>query len=275
MSRNYYDIAFTDRVRAEQERDGSRAFYGDGGAKQALRLSAKEADFLHTADHFFQATVGETGWPYVQHRGGAVGFIKVLGPSTIGFANLQGNRQLISVGNLRGNNRIALIVIDYVNRRRLKIMGTVQMVSRQSNPALLEQLTVPGYPAVAESAVIIEVAGFDWNCPQHITQRYTRQMVDATIAQVHAEYAEQQARRRPYAPAKIGKGPLALLVRGIEQATPGVRVYTLASADGAPLPVVAPGTHCGFPVILENGAETVRRFSLMPRDAGQAWEIAV
>ena len=142
MSKSYYDIAFTPAVCAFQERDGSRDHYGAVGAGPA-GLGQQEASFIEAADHFFQATVSETGWPYVQHRGGPAGFLKVLDAQTIGFADLGGNRQFISLGNLSHDGRIALILMDWVAKRRLKVMGRVRLADRADDPALVARLAVP------------------------------------------------------------------------------------------------------------------------------------
>jgi predicted pyridoxine 5'-phosphate oxidase superfamily flavin-nucleotide-binding protein len=191
MSHPYYDIAFTPAVRALQERDGSGEHYAGASGGPAV-LSEREASFIEAADHFFQATVSETGWPYVQHRGGPAGFLKVVDAHTIGFADLRGNRQFISVGNLAHDGRIALILMDWAAKRRLKLMGRVRVVEASADPALLAQLAVPGY-GKPERAWLITIEGFDWNCPQHITQRHTRASVDQALAPLHARIAALEA----------------------------------------------------------------------------------
>lgn len=191
MSHPYYDIAFTPAVRKLQERDGSGEHYA-GASGGAAALSEREASFIEAADHFFQATVSETGWPYVQHRGGPAGFLKVVDAHTIGFADLRGNRQFISVGNLVHDGRVALILMDWVARRRLKLMGRVRVVEASADPDLLAQLAVPGY-GKPERAWLITIEGYDWNCPQHITQRYTRASVDQAMAPLHARIAALEA----------------------------------------------------------------------------------
>jgi predicted pyridoxine 5'-phosphate oxidase superfamily flavin-nucleotide-binding protein len=176
MSRAYSDLAFTPAVRAQQTAQGSRAAYAkmdEPGADRRDTLTGIEAGFIQQRDGFYQASVSETGWPYVQFRGGPTGFLKVLDAHTLGYADFRGNRQYISVGNLQGNDRVSLILMDYAGQQRLKIMGRVRLVSAEDDPALMARLELPQYRARVERAVLISVAAFDWNCPQHITPRYT------------------------------------------------------------------------------------------------------
>jgi uncharacterized protein len=175
MSRAFSDIAFTPAVRAVQTRRGSRAAYArlDQATDPRDTLTPAEAEFIAARDGFYQATVSETGWPYVQFRGGPAGFLKVLNAKTLGYADFRGNVQYVSVGNLAGNDRVALMLMDYANRRRLKILGRARLVEERDDPALLARLALPGYKARVERAVIVTVHAYDWNCPQHITPRYT------------------------------------------------------------------------------------------------------
>ena len=190
MSQHYDDIAFTEAVGEVQERYGSRSFYdrrrarsrGGNGRDRGDALSADERDFLTERDSFYLATVGETGWPYVQFRGGPPGFLRVLDDHTIGWADFRGNLQYISTGNLAGNDRVALIVMDYPHRQRLKIYGRARVAYAEDEPELVEQLRVPDYEAVVQRAVVVAVAAFDWNCPQHITPRYTLAELQAPLA---------------------------------------------------------------------------------------------
>lgn len=177
MPRAFAEIAFTPSVRAVQERQGSAASYArllgsemDGGN----RLSERESVFIAERDGFYQATVSETGWPYVQFRGGPAGFLRVLDETRIGYADYRGNRQYLSTGNLGSNDRIALILMDYPNRRRLKIWGRATLLDAGERPEIVSQLQDRDYDAVVERAIIITIEAFDWNCPQHIPQRYTR-----------------------------------------------------------------------------------------------------
>lgn len=177
-------IAFTPAVRALQETHGSRAAYAglpdelppDGGLGEA------ETQFLHDADTAFLATVNADGWPYVQHRGGPRGFIRVLSPTRIAFADYRGNRQYLSAGNVAGDDRVALIVMDYAHRRRLKLLGRLHFEPVDSAaPALLAAVHQPDYRARVERVATIEVEAFDWNCPQHIRPRFTADEVDALV----------------------------------------------------------------------------------------------
>ena len=192
MSHRFAELAFTDRVKAIQEQEGSRASYArfEGGEPHHDRLGAAEAAFLATRDSFYLATVSETGWPYVQHRGGPPGFLKVLDEATIGFAEFRGNRQYVSLGNLGGDDRVSLILVDYPHRRRLKILGHARPVD---DAATLARLTVPGYPAKVERGLLIAVAAFDWNCPQHLTPRFTEAEIAAAAAPLHARIADLEA----------------------------------------------------------------------------------
>jgi len=191
MSRAFADLAFTPTVRALQSELGSRELYAslDTVADRRDALTPREATFIASLDGFAQASVGETGWPYVQHRGGPPGFLKVLDPKTLGYADFRGNVQYVSAGNLRRNDRVAMLLIDHAKRRRLKILGHARLVTAAENPELVARVALPEYDAVVERAVIITVAAYDWNCPQHITPRFTAAEVEAAIAPLRAELA--------------------------------------------------------------------------------------
>ncbi len=137
------------------------------------RLSGAEAEFIQARDSFYMSTVGENGWPYVQYRGGPKGFLKVLDETTLAYADFRGNGQYISTGNIKAGNRAALILMDYANRKRLKIWTEVSITQAQENAALLKQLEMPEYSARVERLVVLNIQAYDWNCPQHITPRYT------------------------------------------------------------------------------------------------------
>ena len=176
MTHRFAEIAFTDSVKAAQDDYGSRAhnehLQAVAGPNDAL--GPKEADFIAQRDTFYLATVSETGWPYVQHRGGPPGFLKVLDRKVLAFPDFRGNTQLISAGNVSQNDRCSLILMDYPRRRRLKILGHMRFEDTPTASSdLLRQLQLPDYAAKVERAVIIEVSAFDWNCRQHITPRYT------------------------------------------------------------------------------------------------------
>lgn len=258
MSRAYFDIAFTPAVREVQARMGSRERYAplDNAADGADPLTEREAVFIEARDGFYQATISETGWPYVQFRGGPAGFLKVLDAKTLGYADFRGNVQYISAGNLLVNDRIALILMDYANQRRLKLMGRARLVDVRDNPALIERLRVPDYRAKIERAVLIAVEGHDWNCPQHITPRFTVDEIDTL---------------KP-----LGRGPLPLVVAGVRQLTPRVRAYELRPAGGGALPQVQAGAHIELPFRLADGREGKRRYSVASNPLRRdAYEIAV
>ncbi len=192
MIQPFSAIAFTDAVKAMQDKAGSRAAYAAQEAEGArlFRLGPDEAAFLAARDHFYMASVSETGWPYVQHRGGPPGFIKVLDEGRFAFPDFRGNRQYVSLGNFAGDDRAAFIFMDYPRRARLKALGRVRVVD--DDPALFEQLSLPGYKAKVERAFVVEVAALDWNCPQHIVPRFT----EAELAEALAPIREELARLR-------------------------------------------------------------------------------
>ena len=192
MSSGFAQIAFTPAVKRLQERDGSRASYvrGERAGGGADPLGPDEAAFIGERDSFYIATVGETGWPYLQHRGGAKGFLKLLDAHTIAFADFRGNRQHVSEGNLAGNDRVALILVDYANRRRLKLLGRARVVDAADDPALAGSLAQPGYRARIERLVVIRVEAFDWNCPQHITPRYSEKELGPVVELLRARIRE-------------------------------------------------------------------------------------
>jgi len=174
MGHKFAELAFTPNVQKLQEEYGSRKSYArmESGPDYHDRLSDKEVAFLAQRDSFYMASVSETGWPYIQHRGGPAGFLRVLDEKTIGFADFRGNRQYISTGNFKNNDRVSLILLDYPNRARLKILGRTRIIGNEQADTL-KQLEVPGYRAVVERGILITVEAFDWNCPQHITPRFT------------------------------------------------------------------------------------------------------
>ena len=194
MGHRFAELAFTPTVMAVQEHEGSRDSYRrlEGGEAHHDRLGPAEASFIAARDSFYMATVSETGWPYLQHRGGPRGFLKVLDEGTIGFADFRGNRQYVSVGNLLGDDRVALILVDYPNRRRLKILGRARAVTME-DAATLGRLDVPGYRAKIERGLVIAVEAFDWNCPQHLTPRFTTEEIAGAVALLHARIAELEA----------------------------------------------------------------------------------
>ena len=174
MAYGFLDIAMTPSVRAAQAANGSADAYADFRGNRAFdRFTGAEEEFIATRDSFYMATVSETGWPYVQHRGGPPGFLRILDDKTLACADFRGNRQYISVGNLAADDRACLFLMDYPNRQRLKIYARVETPSLQERPDLVEKLATPGYKAKVERAMIFHLQAFDWNCSQHITPRFS------------------------------------------------------------------------------------------------------
>jgi predicted pyridoxine 5'-phosphate oxidase superfamily flavin-nucleotide-binding protein len=195
MAHAFAEIAFTQRVKAEQEKMGSRASYArfDAGARHHDRIGSAEAAFIGQRDSFYMATVGETGWPYVQHRGGPPGFLRVLDERRLGFADFRGNRQYVSLGNLSGDDRAAFFLMDYPGRTRLKLLGRVSVTE---DAAMLARLAVSGSLAKVERAFLIRVEAFDWNCSQHITPRLTDDQVLQATRELGARVEVLETRLR-------------------------------------------------------------------------------
>jgi predicted pyridoxine 5'-phosphate oxidase superfamily flavin-nucleotide-binding protein len=195
MGNKFAEIAFTPTVRGVQERMGSRAGYArlERGPDSNHELGESESEFIGARDSFYMATVSETGWPYLQHRGGPVGFVRVLDANSIGFADFRGNRQYVSVGNLMRDDRVALLFMDYPNRARLKVLGRASLIGPERRE-LLDRLQVSSYPARIERGFLIRVEAFDWNCPQHITQRFTLAEIEQATAPLRQRIAELEAR---------------------------------------------------------------------------------
>ena len=175
MGRRYTQLTFTESVKRTQEHYGSRQVGArmEGMDWADTRLSQRESDFITARDGFYMASVGEDGWPYVQFRGGPRGFLKIIDEHTLGYADFRGNLQYISTGNLKKDNRVALILMDYPNRQRLKIMARASIFDVATRSDLAEKLTDADYQTVVERAVVFRVEAFDWNCPQHIVPRWT------------------------------------------------------------------------------------------------------
>ncbi|OFX11434.1 MAG: pyridoxamine 5-phosphate oxidase [Alphaproteobacteria bacterium RIFOXYD12_FULL_60_8] len=192
MPHRFAEIAFTQTVKKVQEQRGSRNSYARmeglrGSVNQAL--GEAEAGFISARDSLYMATVSETGWPYIQHRGGPKGFVRVIDEHTIGFADFSGNRQYISVGNLMSDDRISMFFMDYPNKARLKLFGRAKIINLEDSEHMT-RLEMPDYRARVERGLLIKVEGFDWNCPQHITERFTLDEVREMTAQHDARIAE-------------------------------------------------------------------------------------
>lgn len=203
--RGFSRIAFTPDVKAAQERAGSRSAYArmERGADSPDTLGEDEAAFLAERDSFDMASVGTSGWPYIQHRGGEKGFVRVLDDHTLAFADLRGNRQYISVGNVAGDDRVALLFMDYPNRARLKVLARARIVTREDDPALFARVATD--VSKTERVFVLAVEGLDWNCPQHITPRFTeeevREMARPLVDRVEAHERENRDLRAQLARA--------------------------------------------------------------------------
>jgi uncharacterized protein len=203
MAYGFMGIATTPSVRAAQASMGADHLWQDfKGHRDFDRFTENEAAFIAERDSFYLATVSETGWPYVQHRGGPRGFLKVVDDRTLAFADYRGNRQYISTGNLAVNQRASLFLMDYAHRARLKIYAHIDTVALDADPALTALVTVPGYKAKLERIFRVRLEAFDWNCPQHITPRFTEDEVTEAVRplrdRVEALQAEVDAlRARP------------------------------------------------------------------------------
>jgi predicted pyridoxine 5'-phosphate oxidase superfamily flavin-nucleotide-binding protein len=200
MAYGFLDIAMTPSVRAAQAANGSAKVYADfRGHRESDELTDAEAEFISARDSFYMATVSETGWPYVQHRGGPPGFLRMLDKKTLACPDFRGNRQYISVGNLAANDRACLFLMDYPRRQRLKIYARVELVALKERPELFEKLVTPGYTAKVERALVFHLEAFDWNCPQHITPRFTEKELEPVLASARARIEALEAENRQFA----------------------------------------------------------------------------
>ncbi len=174
MNQNFTRFAFTESVKKAQERYGTRHAYARmEKAGDRYALTDKEASFIQSRDSFYMATVGENDWPYAQFRGGPRGFLKVIDATTLAYADFRGNGQYISTGNIQASHKAALMLMDYPSQQRLKIWVEANIIDGEQDVELAQQLTMPDYEARIERLVVLDVQAWDWNCPQHITPRYT------------------------------------------------------------------------------------------------------
>jgi predicted pyridoxine 5'-phosphate oxidase superfamily flavin-nucleotide-binding protein len=187
------DVAFTPAVKAIQEKKGSRAVYGrmEKGRGWRTTITPDLAAFLAELDMFYLGTATAAGQPYIQHRGGPPGFLKVLGERTLGFADFGGNQQYLTLGNLSENPKAFLFLMDYANQRRVKVWGTARVV--EDDPALLDRLRDPEYPGEVERAILFTVDAWDINCPQHIQRRFSERQIAPVIEQLQARIAELES----------------------------------------------------------------------------------
>jgi predicted pyridoxine 5'-phosphate oxidase superfamily flavin-nucleotide-binding protein len=195
MGHKFAKIAFTDTVKSIQSNMGSRKMYTrmeEPSEDYNNLLGPNEAAFISARDSLYMATVSETGWPYVQHRGGPQGFVKILDEKTIAMPDFRGNRQYVSVGNLTKDDRVSLFFMDYANKTRLKLLGRVTLVGLDK-PDIIEKLQMPDYRGHIERGFVITVEGFDWNCPQHITERYTLPDIEKSASVMQDRIIELEA----------------------------------------------------------------------------------
>jgi predicted pyridoxine 5'-phosphate oxidase superfamily flavin-nucleotide-binding protein len=186
MAKNFAEIAFTDAVKKLQEKHGSRKGYERiEKFSEVNGLTDQEMSFINNRDSFYLASIGVKEFPYVQHRGGPKGFVKVLDSKRIGFIDFIGNKQYVSAGNIGTNNKVALIMIDYPTRTRLKIFAKAEIVQLKDAPELYKQLNLEDYKFRPEQILIFHIEAYDWNCPQHITPRYT-------VAEINDAFLPQQ-----------------------------------------------------------------------------------
>jgi uncharacterized protein len=198
MLDGFLDIAMTPSVKAAQQANGSGDYWENfkGRRSRFDRFTDAEKLFIAARDSFYMATVSESGWPYVQHRGGPAGFVRVIDDRTLAFPDFRGNRQYITVGNAAANDRGALFLMDYPNRRRLKIYAHIEIRDLGNDPALTAALAMPEYKAKIERAVVLHLEGFNWNCPQHITPRFSEAELREALEPIGLQMARLEAENK-------------------------------------------------------------------------------
>jgi uncharacterized protein len=195
MAEKFHELVFTESVREAQTH-----YYGCSqgieGAPERDALTREETEFIQARDSFYMATVTETGWPYMQHRGGKPGFLRVISPTALAFADYKGNRQMLSTGNLGANDRVALFLMDYPRRERLKILGHARVEDARQHRELVAQFAEPEVHGIVERLFFIDIVSFDWNCPKYITPRYTAAEVEAVVAPLKQRISELEGKDR-------------------------------------------------------------------------------
>ncbi|MCS6284456.1 MAG: pyridoxamine 5'-phosphate oxidase [Nitrospira sp. ST-bin5] len=197
MATKYLDLTFTDSVcRAQQQ------YYGRTGAitgaSERDPLGQAEAGFIAARDSFYLGSISESGWPYIQHRGGPQGFLRVIDERTLAFADYKGNRQLLTTGNVSVNDRVALFLMDYKNRARLKLLGHARVEDARVHPELVAQIADSKMRSSVERLVFIDVVSFDWNCPKHITPLYSMGEVEEVMGPLKSRIAELEGQPRSF-----------------------------------------------------------------------------
>ena len=193
MAGRYLETLFTPAVHKAQERYFGRAQQIPPQPERDP-LGAEEAGFIALRDSFYMATISENGWPYMQHRGGRPGFLHVVDPVTLAFADYRGNRQMLSTGNIAANDRVSLFLMDYPRRERLKILGHARVQDAREHPELVAQFAGPDVQQITERIFFVDVLSFDWNCPKYITPRYTEDEVREAVAPLKTRVAELEAK---------------------------------------------------------------------------------
>ena len=192
MAEKFLEITFTDSVRKAQEH-----YFGNSkrvhGTSERDALTEDEIQFIQSRDSFYLATVSESGWPYMQHRGGQAGFLHVTSPTSLAFADYKGNRQMLSTGNLAVNDRVLLFLMDYPQRARLKILGHARIEDARRHPELVTKFSTPDVQRMVERLFLIEVVSYDWNCQKYITPRYTAAEVEQAVLPLRQRIAELEA----------------------------------------------------------------------------------
>lgn len=192
MATKYLDLTFTESVCRAQEQ-----YYGRAGKIAGVPerdpLGQAETEFIAARDSFYLGSISESGWPYIQHRGGSSGFLRVINETTLAFADYKGNRQLLTTGNVSVNDRVALFLMDYKNRERLKMLGHARVEDARAHPELVAQLADPKMRSAVERLVFIDVVSFDWNCPKYITPRYSAEEVEEVVGPLKTRIAELEA----------------------------------------------------------------------------------
>ncbi|HSU52775.1 MAG TPA: pyridoxamine 5'-phosphate oxidase family protein [Candidatus Dormibacteraeota bacterium] len=195
MAANFQRLSTTNSVRQAQKH-----YYGDsdpaGDATAPDALTPEEVEFIGARDSFYMATINSEGWPYIQHRGGRPGFLRVLDSHQLAFADYRGNRQMLSTGNLADNDRVALFLMDYPQRTRLKILGHARVEDARQNPELVQRLAEPEAHRLVERLFFIKVVAFDWNCPKYITPRYTAEDIQKLVAPLKQRIAELEGKKK-------------------------------------------------------------------------------
>jgi uncharacterized protein len=219
MAEKFMEMVLTPAVQQAQDKYFGRHQVVQN-APENDPLTRSEAFFIGSRDSFYMATVSETGWPYMQHRGGPPGFVKVLGPDLIGFADFKGNRQLVSTGNLGITDRVALFMMDYPHRTRLKLLGHARVLDAREHRDLADQLAPEALRSKVERLFLIQVISYDWNCPQYITPRFTAAEVEKYAAPLKARIAELEAELS----ARDGRSPQSQDESAMADRTPTLQV---------------------------------------------------